>query len=159
MAWQQQEPPLQLMSKRDRGCEIYSLKEIKRKRGESYQKFQQRVLNNFYMRFSKGGGSYRWFIDVHTKDWDSRPSEKPGAVQGKMSNLRWNQTNREFYETLDLVIGECGCTLIEVRKAIDIFNDWIRVQPEPRHKQLWEILRPIYVALRKKGYSISDLRS
>jgi len=152
--------PKQLMSKRDRGCSVYTLAEVQPRPGEGVDDTFYRVLNNFLMHFSEGGFSYRPLIRDTLKKWDRSPSERPcdQEERAKISHRKWNQTFQEFYETLDLTVGECGYSLADVDAALAFFDDR-QNEREARYNRLWRILQPIYTAMRKKGYSISDLRS
>gem|GEM_PF-1260725 len=144
--------------------------------GENYQGITMRVLGNFHSNFpvgdypNKPGGdeakeyqaigrrreltaSFGAFNTPHIVR-DPKLSESSNH-----SKLFINQTASEFFATLDAAVEEH----ISMTQFVETINRAFFTERrtdrarEYHHQQYWETALPIYLALRNKGYSRSDL--
>lgn len=109
-------------------------------------RWRESFFNNFRMLMPFQGGQFCWKFDeqyldmpAETGDWES---------QGH-SRLLASQTMRQFKENIKKVIGEVGTTDKELTDAV-----WQNKGIEHAFK----VFFPIYVKLRKLGYSEADLQ-
>jgi len=142
----------------------YTPAETVRRRGESYSHAHMRVLNNFFMRFPVGNDPHNTDGDEGLHRRNSKPDwNVPSIVtypdQG-YSEKKGSQTPAEFFAEVDRTVAELGIEIAEISRRI---NRWIyegKKSDEARErlsKEMWDILIPVYIALRKKGYSRKDL--
>jgi len=132
--------------------------------------YRQKIsaLNNFYCHFpiatttAKGQpflGLYRQLIEESNR-WDITYRAAYAAPSTSKSNKRLNQTPRQFYDEIDAVVLMLGISMKDLSETI--YNA-VLVKPrpsdpnDPKWKRMWELLFPIYVELRKRGYSPLDL--
>jgi hypothetical protein len=136
----------------------YSLQQARKKRGESYANAVRRVMNNFYMYFSPDGVYRRelrgqcWnitWIAYLLQDKDAEGLTQP------YSHKRLHQTGEEFIAEMDRTVEELGKSK-DITEAIRRFYSK-ESDREQLYKGLWDSLLPVYIALRKKGYSARDL--
>lgn len=134
----------------------YSPKEIKKKKGESHANLCCRVLNNFFFYFP-GPNGYREGLQSRGQ-WKTpfREFISPDL----RSDKRLDQTPEQFYTEIDATVAEIGMELEDVSAFLCRFfaeggtsND----EDDARFEELWKTLSPIYVALRKKGYTSQDV--
>ncbi|MFH1457170.1 MAG: hypothetical protein ABIF17_03625 [Patescibacteria group bacterium] len=78
---------------------------------------------------------------------------KPNIEDEYHSDLRKNQTLREFYTIIEDTIKECNLDL----KGIELENSVITNNLDPKKIELANKLIPVYLKLRKMGYSHYDL--
>lgn len=116
-------------------------------------------LNNFHLHFvdSEGKSYYRDLYQYPNKLklWDSRPiDDKRQRPDPQISSRKWNVTPRQFYEEVDAVTAVLGIDPQDIANLIEKFNSNYSKGVE---KKLWDLLIPVYVKLRKRGYSRFDL--
>ncbi len=153
-----------------------SAEETTLKVGEDYRGITMRVLGNFHSNFpigdypNKPGGDeakeYRAVgrrreLSKSQGNWDITPIVQCPQLAQSLghSKLFLNQTHTEFYATLDATVIE----FVPMTKFIETINRTFFTERrtdrawEYHRQQYWEIASPIYLALRNKGYSRSDL--
>ena len=124
-----------------------------------YDPAKETFLNNFHVRFpsdrlpahleglSRGTArnywneTYRSVLQIMLEKVDFA---KYCAVR---SDLYLDQTPEQFFEVVDRTVLEVGLSLESIAEKINIGVD----------KELHDYLRPIYVALRQKGYNQAEL--
>ena len=151
-------------------AEPFTDEEIVPMPGETVLRRYIRVMNNFHLHFPAGNDPHNYedqptffegFNRFMAKEagWDSTYRELGGNPLF-LSDRKLNQTPRLFYEEIDLTVEELGLGMASVSQAVNLMLS-------QRHHGIeagrvadiaWAALYPIYVALRKKGYSKEDLR-
>ncbi|HEY0907817.1 MAG TPA: hypothetical protein VGE35_00530 [Candidatus Paceibacterota bacterium] len=121
------------------------------------------VLNNLCLRFpgsvdvAPDLGRSRYNVD-ELGIWDERISEKwakDGSRPGwEYSQLRLSQTNREFFAAIDRAVCEAGIALESIKEANLALG---RLTGKAWAEEYEKKFLPIYIVLRKKGYSRRDL--
>lgn len=123
-------------------------------------------LNNFYMHYPTKEGidsSYRGYIVENMGLWDKKINPEKW-----ISKLRKNQTFREFYRTVDEAVEESGLTLAQIKEARSKELYWFERKRKTdtdysiKMSKKWadkmnNLLLRVYLVLRQKGYSRSDL--
>lgn len=148
-------------------------KEIEAGAGESPSRRWSRVLNNFHLNFELGtrpydpatrgallGGGYRQ-LALEQGLLSTVRREFQGEEVAGHSDLWLDQTFSEFYEAIDAAIVELGISKDDISVAVNKVVLGPRLQGEAREaliQTLWDLTAPVYVALRKKGYTRTDLR-
>jgi hypothetical protein len=138
--------------------------------GEAWSTRFIRVMNNFHLRFptvSDPPGYYRKITEKQN-GMDRTYAERFGPLEdwnrGKdegslTSSLHWHQTGREYYTELDCTVVEEGGNLSAIAAGIDAFEAQRDADTEAAYEALWHLLLPIYIGMRKKGYTSYDLHS
>jgi len=152
------------------GYEPFTDEEIAPLPGETVFRRYMRVLNNFHMHFPAGNsphnyedepifseGYYRFM--ANEAGWDSTFREL-GYNPRFQSEKRLNQTPKQFYEEVDRTVEELGMSMTSVSEAVNLMlsRRHLGIEAGSIADIVWPALYPIYVALRKKGYSKEDLR-
>lgn len=132
----------------------YSPKEIRKKRGESYSDLTCRVLNNFFFYFLEGG--YRSRLKESGK-W--KCSFREFTSPNLRSDKKLDQTPEQFYTEIDTTVVEIGMKLDDVSFFLYRFfeDGGTSLTDDVHFEELWKVLSPIYIALRKKGYTSQDI--
>lgn len=149
--------------------------DARKKRGESYCVAFGRVMNNFHMHFPIGNipndatesamtpqGFYRAFSlercwNITRRLLLSQDPSSSDNDKAKYSDKRLDQTAEQFYEEIDKTVQEVGIPMKKISEVVNrrMFGE----SGEVLYKDMWEVLLPVYRALRKKGYSHGDLVS
>ncbi len=126
--------------------------EILKKEGETYVWLWCRVFNNFVLHFMARGRRRT----IHSLSlWHTQITDLPQS-QYRHSTTALGQTYAEFYETLDLVARKVtGLRPRELSKKLNKIR-YIR-DSERQYKYMYELLSPVWVELRRKGYIFDDL--
>lgn len=134
-----------------------------------------RILGNFQNKFPLGNkptdptghdltadGIDRTRARRFIKNWlvshkESILYEGPHAKRGRSE--KWLEQNpAEFYGEIDRTVSELEISMEKLAETVNRFVFLSREKdPEPLYEELLEILLPVYIALRKKGYSRRDL--
>ena len=135
-------------------------------------------LNNFYAMLpcediQPGGGSRRklclnlGIMDISLRDRATAEGKTREAIG--QSELAWDQTPRQFFETIDRTINELGIPMeriLELQHQVYMVTDEpISYRPNPREVKkatrllgsLYELVLPVYAELRVQGYWHDDL--
>lgn len=130
-----------------------------------YENEERPSLNNFFLhfpRYSPGSrqivpNSYRDLAKIRwrTSYHDFLEREDPELLQElNWSDLFFGQTGEEFYVSVDAVLAELGITHQAIADVIE------RAESSPNKRDLEMIdsfLRPVYIALRLRGYNSGEL--
>ena len=125
------------------------MEEIVEKEMEAYRSTYcptiENYLNNFILHLPdnrfKNGGYYRRYYN--STQWVTKFKDMPRHIDKGHSDLFMNQSPKEFYETIDKTIVDCGLSLEEIREL------W----KKDEKMKLWELSLPIYIRLRELGYN------
>lgn len=147
----------------------YSPDEIVIREGEDYDVAFFRILNNFHLNFPYGNrpypcngplGPYREAFKIVGEDlmdmtflqnWEGFLRQSPH------SGHYFRTTPRKYYAELDVVAAQTGKPVEHIAELLNIMFVGGR-RDEKMWKALFEVLIPIYVEMRKRGYNIHDLR-
>lgn len=147
----------------------YTPAETRRKKGESYLSSCSRVMNNFHLKFPVGN------VPHHTGEhaegylrglarqywWNVLYGDRfPSANDGFHSEKMLCQTGAQFYGEIDATVEKLGILMTRVSEVVNrvIYTEDPKEGEEQLYKNMWKILLPIYIALRKKRYSQQDLK-
>ncbi|HEY0907816.1 MAG TPA: hypothetical protein VGE35_00525 [Candidatus Paceibacterota bacterium] len=119
------------------------------------------LIGNLHLHFPQtadvgGRGYYRKLVETQGL-WDNVPISEVSdedPLDWRESPLRLSQTNRQFYTQLDETIGSLGFT---PEKMGAKYLSLTSLEGEAWDKEFVAFYLPIYVALRRKGYSPKDL--
>jgi len=126
---------------RERGLSFYEC-------GESRVAIIREYLNNFHLKMPDGNdqsGYGSWYRELYHNHWEVKHRESKNNF-GSYSGLFLDQSPKEFYEAVDLAIGECGISRAEITKMLECSNG------RPK-----EIVLPVFIKLREMGYDRRDL--
>jgi len=144
----------------------------KEKRKESYWNDHMFwVLNNFFLYFvfmPKNGDTYfgRYFRNDHRLQLDAYRELRrelpdagiPSEEESSHSSLYFSQTRHQFITEIEHVAEEITGSLQKIREIVDRWRfNTSSNRTEENARECFKALIPIYIALRKKGYSRSDL--
>ena len=118
-------------------------------------------LNNFYMYFPQGRrlGAGGVVVEPAKTSTYIKISRKAGMWDEKgtgKSDVRRNQTTKEFFRELYRSVREAGLTMREVSK-IRVEKGAPGGHTEANFKRWYETLYPIYIKMREKGYAPTDM--
>lgn len=148
--------------------EDFDLGEITQLEGETWLCLVFRVLNNFFCHFpvscERGisgklvvtdDGHYRNQI-TELDEWDVREIYFSQADTEKIHSQRFlEQTPRQFYAELDLVIATLGIDIEKLCQTVAQYS--YEKKTEQSSEEIWTLLLPIFIAMRKLGYSKAEL--
>jgi len=112
-------------------------------------------LNNFHMLFPRSSRKSYWEELVRGLGrMDERPDlESPGADTG-VSSYRASKTNREFLQEVGLTVMELG---IEGGLIEEVIKQMFEHSSREARQKCMDVLLPVYIRLRERGYSRNDL--
>ncbi len=117
-------------------------------------------MNNFYIHFANWELGYRQIYKEHRWDKTYRDylielglSEQTDSDFQTYSLLYLSQTGRQFFEAVDQAVLEAGVDKTHLETMATKFNKL----SEDERRQFLEILFPVYLKLREKGYNHRDL--
>ena len=150
----------------------FAPEEVARNDGETYHETFFRVLNNFHFRFpfgntpneSKYPEGYYKTLAISFGHFDKVFGEAHPSVisYGISSERRMKKTSREFFAEIETAVKELGFSESQIAEALNVVCLCHNDDPVARDgewKLVWEMLCPIYIELRKRGYSKQDLIS
>jgi hypothetical protein len=147
-----------------------------------YNPEDEAFINNFFCRFPYGEGSAYPEGTTrfsYAKHWDDvirqsirnsleRISSKVDFIDycATRSDLYLDQTPRQFFAELDRTVVELGLSVEAITAKIRTFHsaskslfnsDDSRRVANNASREMNEYLKPVYIALRRKGYNKADL--
>jgi hypothetical protein len=134
------------------------IKEAKEKKGKDWTW----LLNNFhlYLPNEKSGKGY-YEQSSADLDWlDKKPSEYDAEAQDDYSAIRYDQTDRDFFKTIDEVIDRLQIDRRKLQSLMDLLSEPYNDNPDrwgQAFDELIELYIPVYAELRSMGYDNRDL--
>jgi hypothetical protein len=135
-----------------------------------YDPDTEMFLNNFYTRFPSGIGTYpqgldraTWESDWHKthrevfRSWDTFTSvEDFDDFCSRLSDRYLDETPEQFFAELDRTVIEVGLSPDIIMEKIQASkNDHLSSREESLDRD--EYLKPVYIAMRNKGYNKKEL--
>lgn len=140
----------------------FSLSEVEKLEGETFRAAYGRVLNNFYCWFPIGDTPHKHknplglYRTVFTgRDTVSRTMMCENE-KCHFSEKAANQTANEKFDSFDACVKEMGIPMVTLS---EIINRAFGKRKEEDFELLWNLMIPIYIELRKRGYSPADITS
>lgn len=130
------------------------------------------LLNNFFCHFPVGNEPYKnprpqgMYRTAHAKNWNKmtrellaeQPIEDVQRDYLQKSDKFLDQSAAEFYAEIDRTVMELGVSMDVISKAINIYHhNQCGEIGEESGRHMDDLLRPIYRALRQKGYNKPEL--